>query len=784
MRRLIALTLILIHGIACAQESPSAELPAPPLQADPANDLFTAGQLAYTEGLEAAKADARRMALGSAVRTFERFLRHFPDDPRSVEARFIIASSQQKLGNAEEAARHFDAVAKSVPFGEFAETAALHLAENYYQSRQYKEAEPYFARIARLTRTDSTRHLALFKRALCLQHLNRSDELKEALRKVVFDKGSPYSERARAAISALYAKEGEKDRAYANYKILAASDDAQIADEAILQSALLARELKRSEEASQWFERIMARPGLKKWHGKAQLTLMTEAYQAGEHGRVIALLGKGNFPLEKNEEAQRVAIAAESHRALGNVAAANELLARLSKIAPDRGQAFDAAYAVLTRQYSSGDRSFVKSARDFLARYGNSHAGDARLDNTRLMLAEKNFAVKNFTEALKLYQVLDLNRMDATNVAGIRYRLAYCHLKLGHPEQARDSFSRFLSNHPDDQRANRALAHRARLQQSLGAQEAALTDYLTLRRTASTPELRLQALTGLAEIYREKKNYAELITLHRLLLKDYPDRAARERAASHFVLAWAHYHQDDFSQAVPHFKKARELNPTGLSQDATLHLVLIAFANQDETTLKPELDRLLRESPSTKLPRPVLAWLGAKESAEGRHEEAWKYLAEVVTPNNPEETRIVVWKAYAKSAEALGKHAESVTAIDYLLPREESPYLRAVLLHRKAKGELALRRFTQAAKTAEAGLELKPQGELNALLRLTFGDIERAQNKLDEALAHYVTVAELIGKGETKRLALNKAIGLYQEKGDATSLAEARRYEDLLKSLD
>ena len=751
-----------------------------PLRADPARDLYEAAQLAYAEGKEASKPKSRKIAYENSLRTFERFLKAFPHHTQSLEAQFYIASCHEKLGNKEQALDAFTTLAESGKKGPLVEAAAQQVANAYYQEKDFAHAFPLYSRLAKIASKPEIRHLALFQRALCLQHLDRTDDLKKALRDVVFDEGSPYQEKARVAISSLYDKTGEKDRAYANYKLLTDSKDPKIASDAILQSALLARELGKTTEATAWFEQILNNKKLKKWHGKAQLTLMSEAYDNKDFARIIALFERSPYPLPRDQDAQRLAMTAESYRQLGNAEQADQLYAKLSKVSTNKNQAFDAAYAVLTRAYSKGGKSFYKSGEDFLKRYEPNHNQDPRVDNVHLMLAEKYSTEKKYRKAAKQYGEINLSRIEPENIARVRYRLAYSRLKMGARKAARDSFNVFLSKHPNDKNAIRALAHRATIQLELGAEEAAIADYDLLLSRTQEPEIRLQALSSLAEIFRKKENFPKLISTHQLLLKEFPNRAHRDIAASHFVLGWSYFKQNQTDLALPQFLKARKMNPSGLSKDATIHLALIHFGRQDEAALQPELDRLLTEFPNSGLPRPVYAWLGAKFASNGAYQEAWKYLSKAVTPNNPDDTKKAVWKAYAQSAEALGHHKETLRSCDILLPREESRYLRAVLLHRKAKALLGLRQFPAANEIAKQALELKPQGELNASLRITMGEIAQHQEQWDEALSHYVVVAEIIGSGDNKMTALKRAIQVYQEKGDSTSLAAASEYEKLL----
>lgn len=775
---------LLSPGDLRAQNAPNNGIPGEeeaPLTADPARDLFEAATLAYAEGAEAKDPQKQKIAYESSIRNFQRFVTSFPNDARVPRARFFIASCQEKLGNPDAAIASYLALARSDADGALAAAACQKVATTYYEAGNFEAAAEFFTKLSAIAPQAETRHYALYQRALCFQKLERNDELKEALRAVVFDDGSPFQDRARAAIAALYSKNGEKKRAYDNYRLLIDSKEPKIASEAILQSALLARELGDEETAAKGFQLILSTPGLSKWHGKARLTLMSSAFEKQDYDTVLALFGQNQAKLPQDEEAQMLAMAAESYRKTGREELANGLYARLSKVSPNQGQAFDAGYVVLTNQYQSGNQNFFQAGEDFLRKYEAAHNDDPRIDNVHLMLAERYYDIRSFAKAAQQYGSINLRRIDPANIARLRYRLAFARMKSGDQKAARDSFSVFLEKHPEDQLVPRALAHRGTLQLALGSETAAQKDFEALLSRAQNSDLRLQALTGLAELYRKQNNYSQLVTIHGRLLSEFPKRSVRDRAASHFVLGWAHFRQDDFEKALPQFLKARELNPKGLGKDATLHLALVHFARRDEAALQPEMDRLLREFPQSELPRPISAWLGAKRAEEGSFEEAWRYLSLAVTPNKPAETKDGVWKAYAKAAEGLGKHREVLTATNYLIPREKSAYLQAVLIHRKAKALLGLREFDAATEAATAGLELKPQGELNANLRLTLGDIERIQGNVEEALSYYVVVAELVGTGRSKDTAIRRTIDAYESMGDAASLAEAKRYRALLK---
>ena len=769
----------------------SEEKPPPPparLRIDPARDLFEAAQLTFQEAREATNKKAQQTAYESAVRTFNRFLSAFPNDSRRYEVQFYLANCYQQLGNTAESEKLYQALANATEPNPFSGVALQQSADTAYSHKDFKTAAGLFQKIAQTAIDPEQRQLALFRKALCWQEIQRSpnppakadETLKEALRAVVFDEGSPYQEQARAAISSLYAQTGETERALANYELLITSQDKERAEQALLQCALLSHKLKQTTKAHRYFAQILASSAHRKWHGQAQLTLMTAAYQKKNYTKLVELYQATSAKVSAEHESQRLAMAAEAYRQLGDSTNADRLYARLSRVSKDSGQAFDAGYAVVTSQYREKDRKFPREAQAFLRNFSSDHPEDPRIDNVWLMLAERLNSQEQFSKAAQAYSKIRLEKIPAGSQARVRYRLGYSQLKSGKKNEAIRSLSSYLENHPKDSNTTRALLHRANLYQEEEDYRNALTDYNKILKSKPDEELSLTVLSKLADIYRKHEDFSSLISIHNRLLKNYPQRSEADQAASHFILGWSHFKQNNYESALPEFEKARALNPQKLGQDATIHLALIHFARQDEGSLRPELRRLQEDYAGAKLPPQIYAWLGTRLATAGNHEEAWTYLKEAVDFSKSGKTKTPIWKAYSLTAVALGKYREAQQSCDILIPREESPYLRAVLLQRRAEASLGLRDYAAAANDAKAALELKPQGQLNAELRITMGDISMKQQKIDEALGHYVVVAELIGSAETQTEALQKAITCYQEKGDSTSLAEAAKYKKRL----
>ncbi|MCH2330374.1 MAG: hypothetical protein MK312_02405, partial [Roseibacillus sp.] len=86
-----------------------------------------------------------------------------------------------------------------------------------------------------------------------------------------------------------------------------------------------------------------------------------------------------------------------------------------------------------------------------------------------------------------------------------------------------------------------------------------------------------------------------------------------------------------------------------MHRSSTLHLALAYYHLQRKDDLQQELDVLLRDYKDEKIPRPVFAWLGKALHEEQDYGEAWKYLRRAITPDEPSETKLSVWRAAARS---------------------------------------------------------------------------------------------------------------------------------------
>ncbi len=796
----LAVVLMVAPAPAQKQAKPKADQP---LKADPANDLFQLALLAYREAVEQKNAERQKETYLAAVRQFDRFHTTFPKHSNALKSWYYSAVCYQKVGNLKGYRNCLSKVVTTWKEGPLVGAAAYQLAHEHYKARKYDEAEPLYQLSAEQTDNEDFRHKAVYSRALCFEKLEKRPESIAALKAVLADEGSPFREGAERVLAHHYKEDGKKEEALAHFINLISSPDVKTKADATLQCARLARELKKKESAKKYFEAILVTPGLEEWRDEAQLSLMSTASRAEEHQAVIDYFNKGKFPLDKAPMAQRLQLAAKAFEALGQKDRSTALLRELSKIAPNNMTAFEAGYVVISREYKTGGRELTKQADEFIKRFETKHPDDPRIHNARLMLAEGHYQAGNYAAAALVYGKIGLKHIAKENHGGLRYRLSSALLQAGDREAALKAFDLFIEKHPDHPQAINAIVKRAEVYLEGGDSSKAHRELERLLAKAKNPQLKEYAWAQKAGLYkqaiedeaarqregdgnpaRQSENLAKFAECHERLIADFPDRDPEKRAASEFWRGWALYRQDQFAECLEPFKRARETDAGTLGRESTLHLALANYQLQQRDELKTELDLLLKNYPNENVPRPVFAWLGTSFAREENYPEGWHYLKYAITPKEPTKTKVVVWRAAGRSALEAGAFEESIRPLEIVLQVEENKFRQSETNYLLARAHFKLNDPERARKAAEACLDFKPQGILNAQARLILGDIAMSQGDPHSAAKHYVAVVEFYSKDRTIALkALRRAISALELKGGEKSLKSAKRYRERLQKL-
>ena len=276
MRR-IGLIAMACAGISLSATSWAQDKPDGPLRADPASDLFRTAQEAYQDATREKNAQRQKDLYLSAIRWFDRFHTAFPRHENTLRSWYYSAVCYQKVGNTAKFRGCLSKIVTTWNEGPLVGAAAYQLAHEHYGAEQYQKAVPLYELAAAQTDNLEFRHRAIYSRALCYEKLDDLPKYIAALKDVLTDEGSPHRLTAERVLAHTYRKDGRKEEALAHFINLAKSKDLKTRADAVLQCALIARELEKKEFARRYFEAILTTPGLEQWRGEAQLALMSEA---------------------------------------------------------------------------------------------------------------------------------------------------------------------------------------------------------------------------------------------------------------------------------------------------------------------------------------------------------------------------------------------------------------------------------------------------------------------------------------------------------------------------
>lgn len=775
--KLTALLLTLGLLAPSAAQEPDGNEPDNPLTVDPARDLFDFATLNYNSARDEKDVTKKRRTYLSAAKAFDKFIRKFPRDPKSLEAWYFLGMSYRNLGEAKASRTCFETAATRWKTGKYVEASALFLASDDYKAENWGSAAKWFQIVATTTQNPEIKHQSLYRRFLCFNKLDDRGSMALALKAVLAEPGSPYEESARLALARLYRDNSSPREAHQQFAMLANAKDDQIRAEAILQAALTAQTLKDKTLTKTWFKKALAEKGLKDINGKTQLALMNLHHQDKEWQEVVETYRAGNFALGQKSGLQRLIIAAKAYDALGNEKEVERLYAEISRLSPGSATSFEAAYRVLVKEHESKSTRFPRSAESFLKTYGGTKAGDSKTHSVRLLLAEHYYAAKNYKSALDQYRLLDLSRVDSSNALGVRYHVAKTQLALKNEKGALAAIDAFIKTFPDANQSLQLRLDRAELLDSVGRRAEAVGDYQAILKTTTDPKLKRILTLRLAAIYQEKEDWTNFALTQKKIL-ELPGLDNKTAAASHFWLGWNELRLKNLDLAVPYLRQARTLDPKTYTAKVGPLLIKNAFAEEKLEMLEEEIVFLKKEVPESKVSPDILRWLGAKLIQGGETKRGWPFLHDGLE-DTTKDAAPLLWKLYAQSSLKLGKNQEALTAANKLLAMEENSYRKAEALAIKAKAHTGLKQYKEARQATSDALDLRPQGDLNIRLRFLAGDIDIAAGKPADAIRHYIVVESTYAQTPTdKKEAREKVISTLKAIGSPEALEMLKKYQE------
>jgi len=716
------------------------------LRPDPVTDLYTfANQLYELEDFE------------QALLRYRQFIELHPNHPKARSAYYQLAECFRKLDRLAEAERIYAAYADNYETGELVDAAAFRAAALAYNRKAFAIALPYFRKTAELTEDPQLKLNAHFRIANCLQQLDRKEDAITYFSKVVeAPDPNPFLESALLALARSADDEGAKEQAFEHFRTVADGASTQsVKAEALTRAALLATDLEKPDEAETLYREIFALEEAEEWKPIAQFGLVHNRYNAKDYEGVVNAYNLGVFKLADDMRAQMFLMVGNAYQRLEKYADAIRTYGILENFYEDRPEGQEAGYRKLQCFLFMEEEDLPSFVEHYITNYTEKELDHPFLDRAQLLLAEFLFSKKDFPRAADAYASIRYENLPDSLRKPAYYKRAWAEAEAGRPHQAVQAFTAFLEAAPDDPLAPQALASRANNHRKAGNDERALEDFHLVVNRYPDDAVAEFALRESAAIKNSRNDTAGMIRHFKTLLEDYPDSIYASEA--HYTIGIGYYRTREYKEALPHLRKARELDPETYAEAAGRRIVLACYSMQDVTALREEANAFIEEYGSASLPSQVLAWLGVKLYERLEYEQASRFLDLAADDNNPDLTEPVIWNFLGKARIESADYAGAIAAIDHYFASSEHPQTQAAALLDKARAQLKLEQFKEADETAEEGMRLVRQGPTNARLSIIRGDIAMAQNNFEEAVKHYVVPAQTIIDPEITPEALWKA---------------------------
>lgn len=750
-----------------------------PLVADPARDQFEFCKHLYRQANAVRDHAGRMLAYQRLAPRLEAYIQRFPNSANTPAAMYYLGECYYQSGSIDDAKRVLSGVVNRFRKGRYVALASNRLGYDAFHNKKYAQAAVHFNRVARFADTPLERYRGRYQEASCYRFAGDTNAAIRAYTAVETSRDAPpvYRENAKLRLGHLYM--GKKNYAKAKEKfeaLLLPAVEENLRIDAAFNSGLIALHEKDNKLAQGYFKTVLLSRA-DKFKARAQAALMNSLFAEEDYQGVLDTLKRGTYKGKPATEAVKYTIAGKSALRLKSYHSAIQYFALAERQIPLSEEAFAAGYYRLLCFFNIEGVNIPRQVDGFLEIYQKRYAKTPRIHKALLMKAETLFAGGKFREAADAYNQVDSTLVGQDNVANLLYKRGWCLSESGDHNGAVRNFTDFLNGYPDDARSSRAIARRGKSYMALGDRASALKDFDLLIKRFPKDQLAALAWQSSARIKKEDKDYKNMIRRYRAMLSQFPDLPARTVANAQYWIGWGSYQLKDYAKAVAALETALKLEPSVYGFKGGMLMIYCSYSMKDKAKLKKAVDSVITLGKGDKIQNPIYRWLGVQCFNAGEMEPAERYLSLGTTAADPRQTPMSYWKMLGKARVETGKYKEALAAIKNFLDVVEEPFWKADALLDQAKAHLGMENLAEAKASAEAGLQLRPKGRVNAELRLVLGDIAYNNKDYAAAAGFYVVVVEFAGDKELRPEALFKAYQALQKKGDTE---QARHYLDTL----
>jgi tetratricopeptide (TPR) repeat protein len=756
---------------------PSGEIRLAPSNTPMTQDQI---QLSIADGFYAKK------AYEMAAPEYEKYLGLFPGGADKQTVLFRLAESYRRTGTLNAARSTYQSLLDQFGAGEFVGPASYRLAEIFYADKNYNSAVSYYAKASVRLKDPKLANAAKFFTARCHEALGQKRDARVVYQDLVATpQDNPFLDNCRLSLALLLKGEAEQfagndskarvpAEALKQMESLAQStENPELRAQATVYAGLWQIEKGENAKGEALLKKALDMPDVGRFRDAAQFGLIQILFNAEKYQEVIDRWSGGAKEFGAETRPQVTLLAAKAYRAIKNSDDSTALFRQVVQEVPNTVFAKEAAYELLINLYRANDPNLVKEIDAYLA----ANPEEQKRDQIVLMKAEALFKKQEFNSAAPLYDVLGKSRqLTGLMKAEVLMKLGWCYIQTRENDRAIKAYTELIDGFPTFKSIPAARLQRAMTWLRLNNNDAAMKDLRDLVDKYPKAREREPALLQLGRMLGQRGDSAGMIDSFKIYLRDYPNASGPERAEANFWIGMASFDTRSYKEAIEPLRNAIAGNKDEYFERASLKLMLCSYYLEDKEGCGRDIDAYQGGGAKGQVPYEVLHWIGktyhdeAKAAFDAGHPDigaekykaAVKYLGMLAARDDvkPEDLR-----ALGRSALALSDFAKAVSPFTSYLAVVKDPAPRAEVLNDRAQALVGLFKYSDAQGDVDEGLKLQPDGDVNAKLRVSAGDIQAAQSKWLEAAKIYENVTAVIDDEAITPRAGEKAVEAYRKAG-------------------
>jgi len=585
---------------AFGQEPPPSGKPGAP----PQEDVLSYADLLYGQ---------KQYAL--AAQQYQTFVKENPKSPNIQAGWFRLGECYLQVGQAKDAETTFNYIIKTYKKGPFVGSSAYRLAVLRFNAKDYKNALPYFQVAASELSDPAARLQSHFYEARSLQLTGQAPkalaEYEAVMKLTPPDSKNPFRERCLLESARLFFDLGDLKKALSHFEELAETAKTQdFKEEALVRGGLLAAEAGKPEISEKFLDQALRFSDTSPWKALAQVGAIFNAFTRKDYDRVISIYTRGGTGGAAPESrAKMLLVVGHSFRLKGDLENAIRLYSLVESKFSNQPEGAEAGYRKLQMLYQQGDNALPAMAERYALKERQIDKNNKFIDMAYLMKAEwhfqkaeesaggpgSEFAKQHYAAAAAAYKAVRAANIDKKYQITRIYKQGWSEIESGDLKEGILTLSRFIKENPNHSLTSSALAKRGAAYLNLQDFSSALGDFeKIIQKFPQAPELEY-AMQQVALIHGHKRELPEMIAGYLALLKQFPDTEGK--AEAHYWIGAGQFDLEKYQKAIPELQLARDLDPSGFGDKATLRLVLANYYLEKIDDLSAESRRYIEAAP-------------------------------------------------------------------------------------------------------------------------------------------------------------------------------------------